>query len=161
MLSVARRVHRMSILVICGVMIGYICSAVTDIVVAFAQDSNIVNLHNWSMGSFSGMTWGNVAVAALVVLPCLAAAFLLAKPMAAYQMGGAVRPKRGRGSAAVLRGTGAAFQPAGCLRYGLCGANLLCGYCGAAPGQTGVGQRQATACAAGLCAGRGRVLPAV
>ena len=86
-LSVAHRVHRMSILVICGVMIGYICSAVTDIVVAFAQDSNIVNLHNWSMGSFSGMTWGNVAAAALVVLPCLAAAFLLAKPMAAYQMG--------------------------------------------------------------------------
>ena len=36
---------------------------------------------------FSGMTWGNVAAAALVVLPCLAAAFLLAKPMAAYQMG--------------------------------------------------------------------------
>ena len=57
-LAVARRVQRMSILVICGVMIGYICSAVTDIVVAFAQDSNIVNLHNWSMGSFSGMTWG-------------------------------------------------------------------------------------------------------
>ena len=86
-LSVARRVHRMSILVICGVMIGYICSAVTDIVVAFAQDSNIVNLHNWSMGSFSGMTWGNVATAAAIVLPCLAAAFLLSKPMAAYQLG--------------------------------------------------------------------------
>ena len=33
------------------------------------------------------MTWGNVAAAALVVLPCLAAAFLLVKPMAAYQMG--------------------------------------------------------------------------
>ena len=75
-LAVAHRVQKMSILVICGVMIGYICSAVTDIVVAFAQDSNIVNLHNWSMGSFSGMTWGNVA-----------AAFLLSKPMAAYQLG--------------------------------------------------------------------------
>ena len=86
-LLISRRVRRMSLLVVCGVMIGYICSAVTDIVVAFAQDSNIVNLHNWSMGSFSGMTWGNVAAAALVVLPCLAAAFLLAKPMAAYQMG--------------------------------------------------------------------------
>ena len=80
-LVVARRVPRMSILVICGIMIGYICSAVTDIVVTFAQDSNIVNLHNWSMGSFSGMTWANV------VLPALAAAFLLSKPMAAYQMG--------------------------------------------------------------------------
>ena len=86
-LAVARRVRRMSILVICGVMIGYICSAVTDIVVAFAQDSNIVNLHNWSMGSFSGMTWGNVGTAAAITLPCLAAAFLLSKPMAAYQMG--------------------------------------------------------------------------
>ena len=67
-LAVARRVQRMSILVICGVMIGYICSAVTEFVVAFAQDSNIVNLHNWSQGSFSGMTWGNVQAAALVVL---------------------------------------------------------------------------------------------
>ena len=86
-LSVARRVHRMSILVICGVMIGYICSAITDIVVAFAQDSNIVNLHNWSQGSFSGVTWANVQAAALVVLPALAASFLLSKPMAAYQMG--------------------------------------------------------------------------
>lgn len=86
-LAVARRVQRMSILVICGVMIGYICSAITDIVVTFAQDSNIVNLHNWSMGSFSGVTWGNVQVAACVVLPALAAAFLLSKPMAAYQMG--------------------------------------------------------------------------
>ncbi|WP_443672201.1 FecCD family ABC transporter permease [Gemmiger sp.] len=86
-LAVARRVQRMSILVICGVMIGYICSAVTDIVVAFAQDSNIVNLHNWSMGSFSGVTWGNVEAAAAIVLPCLGAVFLLSKPMAAYQMG--------------------------------------------------------------------------
>ena len=86
-LAVASRVQRMSILVICGVMIGYICSAVTDIVVAFAQDSNIVNLHNWSMGSFSGVTWGNVEAAAAIVLPCLGAAFLLSKPMAAYQMG--------------------------------------------------------------------------
>ena len=86
-LAVSRRVQRMSILVICGVMIGYICSAVTDIVVAFAQDSNIVNLHNWSQGSFSGMTWANVRAAALVALPVLAASFLLSKPMAAYQMG--------------------------------------------------------------------------
>ena len=83
-LVVARRVPRMSILVICGIMIGYICSAVTDIVVTFAQD---FNLHKWSMGSFSGMTWANVGAAAYVVLPALAAAFLLSKPMAAYQMG--------------------------------------------------------------------------
>jgi iron complex transport system permease protein len=86
-LLIAQRVRQMPLLVVSGVMIGYICSAVTDIVVTFAQDSNIVNLHNWSMGSFSGMTWANVGAAACVVLPALTAAFLLSKPMAAYQMG--------------------------------------------------------------------------
>ena len=86
-LVISQKVHQMSMLVVCGVMIGYICSAITDIVVAFAQDSNIVNLHNWSQGSFSGVTWANVQAAALVVLPALAASFLLSKPMAAYQMG--------------------------------------------------------------------------
>ena len=86
-LSVARRVHRMSILVICGVMIGYICSAVTDIVVAFAQDSNIVNLHNWSMGSFSGVSWANLRVLLPVIGAALVGSFLLSKPMGAYQLG--------------------------------------------------------------------------
>lgn len=86
-LAVARRVQRMSILVICGVMIGYICSAITDIVVAFAQDSNIVNLHNWSQGSFSGISWDNICVIAPVVLISLALAVLLSKPMSAYQLG--------------------------------------------------------------------------
>ena len=33
-------------------MIGYICSAITDFVVTFADDSDIVNLHGWSQGSF-------------------------------------------------------------------------------------------------------------
>ena len=48
-------------------MIGYICSAITDFVVTFADDSDIVNLHGWSQGSFSGMSWGNIRVAAVVV----------------------------------------------------------------------------------------------
>ena len=86
-LAVARRVQQMSILVICGVMIGYICSAVTDIVVAFAQDSNIVNLHNWSLGSFSGMSWDNVRTMAVVCGAALILTFLLSKPLRAYQLG--------------------------------------------------------------------------
>ena len=51
-LLMARRVRGMSMLVISGMMIGYICSAITDFVVTFASDADIVNLHNWSMGSF-------------------------------------------------------------------------------------------------------------
>ena len=160
-LAAARRVQRMSILVICGVMIGYICSAITEFVVAFAQDSSIVNLHNWSQGSFSGMTWGNVRTAALVVLPALAAAFCLAKPMAAYQMGEVYARSVGVDVRRFFPAAGAAFQPAGRLRYRLCGAHLLCGHRGAAPCQAAVGQRPPAVCAARVLLGRGGVLPAV
>ncbi|MBR3059287.1 MAG: iron ABC transporter permease [Oscillospiraceae bacterium] len=86
-LLVSNRLHSMALLIVCGVMIGYICSAVTDIVVTFASDSNIVNLHNWSLGSFSGKDWGDVTVLSVVVLLALAGAFLLSKPMGAYQLG--------------------------------------------------------------------------
>ena len=86
-LLVSNRLHSMALLIVCGVMIGYICSAVTDIVVTFASDSNIVNLHNWSLGSFSGKDWGDVTVLSIVVFLALAGAFLLSKPMGAYQLG--------------------------------------------------------------------------
>jgi len=86
-LLISRRVKKMSILVVSGVMIGYICSAVTDFVVTFADDSNIVNLHNWSLGSFSGISWDNVAVMTAVVGLALVTAFLLSKPIGAYQLG--------------------------------------------------------------------------
>ncbi len=86
-LLLSRRVRQMSMLVICGVMIGYICSAVTDFLVTFADDSNIVNLHNWSLGSFSGTSWDNVGIMSWVIFPALVLAFLMSKPIGAYQMG--------------------------------------------------------------------------
>ena len=86
-LLISGRVRRMSLLVVCGVMIGYLCSAVTDFAVTFADDSNIVNLHNWSMGSFSGMSWANVRAMTAVTLTGLVCSFLLSKPMGAYQLG--------------------------------------------------------------------------
>ena len=86
-LAVSRRIKNMSMLVVCGVMIGYICSAITDFVVAFADDTNIVNLHNWSMGSFSGIGWSHVKIMALVVAIAFVSAYSLAKPMSAYMLG--------------------------------------------------------------------------
>lgn len=86
-LAISGRVGRMSVLVVCGVMIGYICSAITDFMVTFAEDSNIVNLHNWSRGSFSGTSWENVRTMVPVVLIAMLLSFLLSKPMGAYQLG--------------------------------------------------------------------------
>ncbi len=86
-LLLSGRVKRMSLLVVCGVMIGYICSAVTEFAVTFADDQNIVNLHNWSMGSFSGISWMHVQVIVWVTLAGTALSFLLSKPMGAWQLG--------------------------------------------------------------------------
>ena len=86
-LLMSRKVDNMSMLVVSGVMIGYICSAVTELVVTFANDAEIVNLHNWSRGSFSGMTWDNVFVMAVVIAVTFVIVFFMSKPLDAYQLG--------------------------------------------------------------------------
>ena len=86
-LLVSKGVKNMSMLIICGVMIGYLCSAITDFVVTFADDSNIVNLHNWSLGSFSGSSMSNVKVILVVVSVILLICMYISKPMSAYQLG--------------------------------------------------------------------------
>ena len=86
-LVISQKVHQMSMLVVCGVMIGYICSALTDFLVTFADDSNIVNLHNWSVGSFSGRSWADVGTMTLVCGVALVLSFLMSKPIRAYQLG--------------------------------------------------------------------------
>ena len=86
-LLISRRVKRASILIISGVMIGYICSAITDFVITFASDESIVNLHHWSQGSFSGTSWSDVRVMAVVVLFSAVLVFFMSKPIGAYQLG--------------------------------------------------------------------------
>ena len=86
-LLLSRRLRHMAALLVAGIMIGYICSAATDFIVTFADEADIVNLHGWSLGSFSGMSWAGVRVAAALVGAGLIAALLLSKPIAAYQLG--------------------------------------------------------------------------
>ena len=86
-LLVSGKVRQTASLVVCGVMIGYLCSAVTDFAVTFADDANIVNLHHWSLGSFAGIGWGGVRSMLWVVAAGVVSAFLLSKPMDAYRLG--------------------------------------------------------------------------
>ncbi len=76
-----------AVLVISGVLIGYFCNAVTELFITFAKDTNIINLHTWSQGSFSGITWQNVIVMSVVCAAALFMCVFLAKPMGAWQMG--------------------------------------------------------------------------
>ncbi len=86
-IPVSGRAQKNYMLIVCGIMIGYICSAITEFIVTFADDSNIVNLHNWSMGSFSGIGMDQAAVMSAVVFAAMIPTFLLSKQIGAYQLG--------------------------------------------------------------------------
>ncbi len=86
-LLLSLKVRSMSILVVCGIMVGYICAAVTDLIVTFADDSNIVNLHNWSLGSLSGIGIPEVELMSVIVLGCFLFVLFLSKPIGALRLG--------------------------------------------------------------------------
>ena len=83
----ARKVQNMSMLLVIGIMIGYICSALTDFFVTFAKEADIANLHSWSLGSFSGISWRNLGIASLITLITMIVIIFLSKPIGAYQLG--------------------------------------------------------------------------
>ena len=85
--SGAQRVRQMAGRLVAGIMIGYICSAATDFLLSFAADSEIVSLHSWSQGSFSGMSLAQVRTAAVLIGISAFALLFLAKPLAAVQLG--------------------------------------------------------------------------
>ena len=86
-LLLARRVSGMAVLLVVGIMVGNLCTAATDFVVTFAQDADVANLQAWSMGSFSAVSWDHLGLTSAVIFAALAAAFLLSKPIGAYQLG--------------------------------------------------------------------------
>ena len=86
-LAISQRVQNMAMLLVAGIMVSYICSAVTDFLITFADDASIVNLHNWSLGSFSAASWSDCGTAALICAVGFVCAWLLSKPIEAYALG--------------------------------------------------------------------------
>ena len=91
----AGKVKSMATLLVVGVMIGNICSAVTDFMINFANEAQIVNLTHWSLGTFSGASWTNLKAATVLILITFILTFLTAKPMSADQLGEDYAKSRG------------------------------------------------------------------
>ena len=81
------KIKNMSMLLVIGIMISYICSAITDFLINFANDADIVNLTHWSHGTFSAASWGEVGISALIIIPTFIVIFCLSKPISAYSLG--------------------------------------------------------------------------
>ena len=127
-LLISFRVSKMSLLVVCGIMIGYICSAITDFCVTFADDSNIVNLHNWSLGKCADDSCDSCGWCSHYLFAC--------ETHWGLPDGGNVCKKYGREREASAYRAHPALQYAFCLRHCFCGTDLFCGYRSAASGKT-------------------------
>ena len=86
-LLLSLKVRSIVTLLVIGLMVGYSCSAVTSILTALADRDRVHGFVIWSMGSFSNYTWDQVAIVAAVIIPFLAATFLICKPLNAFLMG--------------------------------------------------------------------------
>ena len=101
-LFAAARVKNVVTLLIVGLMAGYLCSAATSVLSAFAQREQIANYAATPpseprsrrprpsmrrMGSFAGFTWPQVGILYAIVLATLLLSCLLAKPLNALSMG--------------------------------------------------------------------------
>ncbi|MDO5726184.1 MAG: iron ABC transporter permease [Tissierellia bacterium] len=83
----ARRINNISILIVIGIMIGYIASAGTNFMIAFASEHKIASLTTWSMGSFSGVNWRMLFISTCVIVPVIFLTYIVSKPLEAYLLG--------------------------------------------------------------------------
>ena len=83
----ARKVENISTLVVVGIMIGYIASAGTNLMITFAEQEKIAHLTIWSMGSFSGISWDMISFSLIIIVPTVLLTFLLSKPLEGYLLG--------------------------------------------------------------------------
>ena len=80
-------VHNNVMLLIIGIMIGYISNSAISLLNYFATDEGVKSYMVWGMGSFSGVSMTNMPVFASVSVIGLLGALLLIKPLNALMLG--------------------------------------------------------------------------
>ena len=78
--------HNVMLLII-GIMIGYLSSSAITLLNFFATDEGVKSYMVWGMGSFGGVTMGNMPFFSSVTLAGLLGAVLLIKPLNALMLG--------------------------------------------------------------------------
>jgi iron complex transport system permease protein len=85
--AVASRVKSGITLLIVGLMMGYLCHAVTSILTALAEKEKIKGFVLWQLGSFSGFKWSEIGILLMVGGLILLLVYLLSKPLNAFLLG--------------------------------------------------------------------------
>lgn len=85
--AIAHRVRNVITLLVVGLMIGYIASAATTVLVTFARQEQVRVFVLWTMGSFSGAAWDQVIILSVIATIVLIASFFMSKPLNAFLLG--------------------------------------------------------------------------
>lgn len=85
--TVASRVKNVVTLLVIGLMIGYLCSAGSSVLIAFAEKEKVHGFVLWTLGSFSGFCWDETAVLAVGGILLLGGSYFLCKPLNALLLG--------------------------------------------------------------------------
>ncbi|QCQ90065.1 FecCD family ABC transporter permease [Rhodococcus sp. SGAir0479] len=86
-LAISRWVRSVVTLLIVGVMVGSVTSAVVSLLVAFSEPAQMQQFILWSLGSYSGASWSDLRVLVPVVLAGLVLAATLVRPLNAMLLG--------------------------------------------------------------------------
>jgi iron complex transport system permease protein len=85
--AVTSRVKSGITLLIVGLMMGYLCGAVTAVLTALAEKEKIKGFVLWQLGSFSGFKWSEIGVLLVCGGLILGLIYLLSKPLNAFLLG--------------------------------------------------------------------------
>jgi iron complex transport system permease protein len=94
-MTIAGRVKNAVTLLIVGLMMGYLCHAVTSVLMAFAEKEKIKGFILWQLGSFSGFRWCEIQIMLLVGGGICVLVYALAKPLNAFLLGEAYAASMG------------------------------------------------------------------
>lgn len=86
-LAISRWIRSVVTLLIVGVMVGSVTSAIVSLLVAFSQPAQMQQFILWSLGSYAGASWSDLRVLVPAVIVGLALAAMLVRPLNAMLLG--------------------------------------------------------------------------
>ncbi len=85
--AISSRVKSGITLLIVGLMVGYLCHAVTSVLTALAEKQQVKGFVLWQLGSFSGFKWSEIYLLLLVGGSVLILIYFLSKPLNGILLG--------------------------------------------------------------------------
>ena len=86
-LNLASKVRSPVTLLIAGLMLGYVFSALERILITYAESAQVHQFVLWTFGSFSGITLSEIPIILSLLIPVFISTLFLAKPLNALLLG--------------------------------------------------------------------------